>query len=923
VGSCTSWAARVALLAGLLLLTAASAAVGAVPGFDSSLERASDSGIKPVEAPDKSSHHGPTAGHLPAVQQELDVVGKLEPTGRFGDVVPGQIADLSVHKGFAYLNSWTEPSCSRGGTYVADIRDPSNPKEVGFLPATVPFYHGEGAHVVTLNTPQFQGDLLAVNNETCQGNSQGVPTTAGGFDLWDVSNPAAPVPLIQNAGDRSPVSSLAQDPTEVHANSYHSVFVWQDGPRAFLVGVDNIEVSDVDIYDITNPRQPEFIADFNPRTGMPQIVDFPSGIGTFPSNNHHDMVVKEINGQMRMLVSYWDAGYVQMNVDDPSNPAHITDTAFDEPDPLTGFDPPEGNAHQAEYSFDNQFFLAADEDFSAYRAIEEIGGQPADPPFGIGVPVNSAGDPIPELQIEPGDPLEGDTRFIGDACDPATIPAPAGNTVAVAERGGVAPGGAACGFELKAQNAEGAGYDNLVIFNNHSPATGNRCEVLLNMIFSEPPTVSIKTIFVGRQTGFRILGVFDPSTYKCVEGDPTNTPAPAVGTDGETLRLALLFDGWGYAHLYDASTSEELDAFAIPEALDERYAFDFGDLSIHEFATDPTEHLVYSSYYSGGIRVFRYSRANGIEQVGAWIDSEGSNFWGIEQFTTPQGERLLAGSDRDFGLVILRYTGAGAPQPPACSDVTVMVPFKQSANVPLTCSDPNGNPLRESTTTTPSGGTLSGNPDSGSVTFTHTGNRLGPAGSFGFKANDGAADSNTATASLVAVARNGGRCFNPFVGTREKDIIVGSRFGDRIRGVGGADTLRARRGADCLSGGRGVDRLLGERGNDRLLGNAAADRLFGGPGRDRMIGGGGNDGLGGRGGNDRLSGGKGPDRLNGGDGNDRLNAGGGTNRLNGGGGNDRLNAQNGKQDKVRCGAGQDRATVDPDDTVAGDCEVVL
>ena len=77
----------------------------------------------------------------------------------------------------------------------------------------------------------------------------------------------------------------------------------------------------------------------------------------------------------------------------------------------------------------------------------------------------------------------------------------------------------------------------------------------------------------------------------------------------------------------------------------------------------------------------------------------------------------------------------------------------------------------------------------GGWTYTHTGNRLGPAGSFGFRANDGAADSNAATASLVAVARNGGRCSNPFVGSASGDIVVGSRFGDRINTGRGRDTV--------------------------------------------------------------------------------------------------------------------------------------
>ena len=33
----------------------------------------------------------------------------------------------------------------------------------------------------------------------------------------------------------------------------------------------------------------------------------------------HDMVVKEIDGVQTLLASYWDGGYVLLNVDDPAN----------------------------------------------------------------------------------------------------------------------------------------------------------------------------------------------------------------------------------------------------------------------------------------------------------------------------------------------------------------------------------------------------------------------------------------------------------------------------------------------------------------------------------------------------------------------------------------------------------------------------
>ena len=288
--------------------------------------------------------HGSLFGHLPPVRENTELVSKfnLIHPGTGQPVLEGQIADVAVHKGYAYLNSWDSATCVGGGTFIVDIRNPASPKQVGFIAAQAPFYHGEGAHVISVDTPQFKGDLLAVNDETYGSNVTGTCSTAldksrGGFDLYDVTNPAAPVTLVQGAGDRSPESSLTQDPA-IAANSYHSVFVWQDGPRAFLVASDNTELSDVDIFDITDPRDPEFIEDLDP-------VDLPEGeqiVGESAYGNaifHHDVVVKRIGGQVRMLVSFWDAGYLQLNVTDPANPTYITDTNFDDPDPLTGIRP--------------------------------------------------------------------------------------------------------------------------------------------------------------------------------------------------------------------------------------------------------------------------------------------------------------------------------------------------------------------------------------------------------------------------------------------------------------------------------------------------------------------------------------------------------------------------------------------------------
>ena len=46
------------------------------------------------------------------------------------------------------------------------------------------------------------------------------------------------------------------------------------------------------------------------------------------------MVVKHINGVPILLASYWDAGYIKIDVTDPANPVIIGDSTFDEPDPF-------------------------------------------------------------------------------------------------------------------------------------------------------------------------------------------------------------------------------------------------------------------------------------------------------------------------------------------------------------------------------------------------------------------------------------------------------------------------------------------------------------------------------------------------------------------------------------------------------------
>jgi len=612
----------------LLLAVSSAILIAAAPAMahDSRLhdDGAIDSG-KETHSHD-SAQHGADEGHLPATSKNVRKVGALDLFTAAEE--PGRIADVSAKGNYAYLTAFYEPVCDRGGIYVADISDPAKPKRVAQIPSHVGTYSGEGSQVVTLNTPSFKGDLLIYQNEICPGATHGV----GGVTLVDVTNPLRPKKLVEGFGDIT-----VKGKSQTHSNETHSAFAWQDGGKAYVVLVDDEEATDVDILDITNPSRPKLISE----TDLTPFTAQPLGAVHGDSVFFHDVVVKEIDGVQTMLASYWDGGYAKLNVEDPANPAFIADTDFAALDPVrlevTGGAQrvtPEGNGHQAEFTRDNKYFISTDEDFNPYRVTATMEDGTAFTAI--------QGSDVP--QIDNDTSLAGDTRGIGLACDTASIPAPdPTHTVAVIERG-------VCDFTVKVQNAEAAGYSGAIVFNR----TGeDGCEALISMLAE----ANIPAVFVSRTDGFRILTGGVPAGYTCDDSAAAGgTAAPPAGTDGQTVGIKAVFDGWGYVHLYDANTMQDVDQYYVPESQDAAYAEGFGDLSIHEVATDPDRGLAYLSYYGAGFRVVKYG-PTGLQEVGRYIDEGGNNFWGVEVHKHPNGQKYVLASDRDSGVYLFQYTG--------------------------------------------------------------------------------------------------------------------------------------------------------------------------------------------------------------------------------------------------------------------------
>jgi len=619
-----STSGRARLAAGLIFACAALTPAPALAHDDLLF---SDGGKLPGFDERHLQQHGGDDGHLPATKANVDVVSRLA----LKNVEPEKIADVGVSPDgdTAFLAAWGVATCKYNGVHVVDISNPAAPRETGFIVSKEGSYPGEGIHAIDLDTKAFNGTVLVSNNEKCKGQAG-----FGGLNLYDVTDPKNPTPLAVGIGDFSVNGQGKKNSHEIH-----SVFAWDAGDKAYAAIVDNEEGADLDIMDITDPRNPFLTAEYDLDEAFPQIRQ-DSKIPNLVELFLHDMVVKEIRGKQVMSASYWDAGHVQLDVTNPKAVTYLGDTdmaALDAEAAASGFRvPPEGNAHQSEFTADNGYLIGSDEDFTPFATEARNTTDATD------LIVSQGSDTTPLVSGT----ISGQSKFVGRACDgDASVPAGDGRQIAVVERG-------VCTFTEKVANVEAAGgYAAILIFNREG---SDGCNETLGMsVVGDLTTFGVAP----RGQGYAIFdAAFDEAA--CKAGDGSRLSPIVIGTTGDTLSFESTFDGWGYVRLFKNGTGKlrELDTYAIPEAHDPARALDSGDLSVHEVATSPTQSsLAYYSYYTGGLRVTRIENGQLVEK-GRFIAAGGSNLWGVDVFQDA-GKEYVAASDRDEGLYIFRYTG--------------------------------------------------------------------------------------------------------------------------------------------------------------------------------------------------------------------------------------------------------------------------
>lgn len=620
-------------------------------------------------------------GHIPSnVNYGFSVIGR----DTLGGISNGLYTDVWAHKGYAYVGTFQEPDCSRAGVFISDIRDPANPTTIGMIkspPQTrindVKVYPVAGKDVL-IHSLEPCGPIVG-NGQAVGGGNGGHQQGQFGISLWDVSNPAKPHALKQNFLD-FPV---------------HNVFPWTvANGKTFLLVVDDIAADDLKIVDITTPQSPRLIATTGIETWLasnPEIAD--DGqlfMGNFAASLLHDVWINDMNPgpgeNWQAVLSYWDAGFITLDINNPYHPVFLGDSTYPDPDPVHNISPPEGNAHAAVFAGPNfNKIFAGDEDFDSFFTAVTAAGEDY---------AASQGSDVP--QIGPGADIEeivGQTAYVGIACGGTLTPAAeVGASIALIERG-------ACAFTTKAQTVQAAGYTAGIVFN--SAAEGN-CEATVSMLVE----ADIPMLFVPRSTGFRLLGIDDYDPSLCPDGEASNPALPSPSALGLVATLGAAFDGWGYFHALNNTHSQvtvkrgmgddaetvvvdylgEMGYYAPAEVTDPTLAAGAGDLTMHNLETDTSNpDRAFISWYSLGMRAVEWreghlhdnSKGEGVvswnmHEVGRFIagdeygDAAGSNFWGVH-VTEINGSQYILGSDRNTGLWIFQWVCEDATEVLYCN----------------------------------------------------------------------------------------------------------------------------------------------------------------------------------------------------------------------------------------------------------------
>lgn len=279
-----------------------------------------------------------------STRASLEVVGH-HPLG--GD---GYNADVYALGNFAYVGDMghdpdTGIPCPSDGVKVIDISKPSKPRLANVLQNP---HHTSAEDIVVehVRTDDFEGDLAVTGIQACD---KELPVPRG-LLFFDVTNPYKPKEL--GSWDAPPGTrgcheiDLAVKPRGDRSNG---VLAACANPGAAAgVGADEVV-----IVDASDPTSPEQVGSFTLDQGGGPKSHFE--YGCLALSFAHS--IRFFDDGRRLYVSYWDAGTVLLDVDDPTRPRSIGVTWLGRHDD-------DGDNHSMTLADEGQLLLINSEDVS-------------------------------------------------------------------------------------------------------------------------------------------------------------------------------------------------------------------------------------------------------------------------------------------------------------------------------------------------------------------------------------------------------------------------------------------------------------------------------------------------------------------------------------------------------------------------------
>lgn len=275
-------------------------------------------------------------------------------------------ADVWVHEGFAYVGRWgfsdwatgNERFCPGGrndGVAIVDIQDPTSPLMVSRLPNP----DGTSVEDVVVFTARFgplRGHEIATAGVQVCGGSRYDTSFHRGLMLWDVTDAENPEQI--GFFDTGCCTRGLHEFEVEHRADLRRTFAYVTVPASRAPdpntpsGVRDADGADGDfrLIDITDPRNP-----FQVSTWYVQLVGGPfAAQGCDPDGNFGHGAEPSDDGKL-VFLSYWDSGFIALDLTDPENPVFQGRTAY----PANV----DGDGHSSSYDDARGLLFTADEDF--------------------------------------------------------------------------------------------------------------------------------------------------------------------------------------------------------------------------------------------------------------------------------------------------------------------------------------------------------------------------------------------------------------------------------------------------------------------------------------------------------------------------------------------------------------------------------